>query len=250
MASVRRRMVDLFTRLTGVQLARSGRAWELLEPEVLSRFFSEFRVDCVFDVGANVGQYAMRLRQFGFRGLIVSFEPIPHVFAKLQEAARADPLWVPKQNALDSEARAAAFHVMRRDQFSSLHEPDHSGTDAFLEMNVVETTLTLTTETLNAVFSPLQREFGFSRPFLKMDTQGHDLQVIAGASECLSKFVGLQSELSLTRIYKETNDFSDALSIYRKHGFKLTALVPNNAGHFPDLNEVDCVMYNPAFWAQ
>lgn len=249
MASVRRRMVDLFTRLTGVHLARSGRAWELLEPEVLARFFSEFRVDCVFDVGANAGQYAMRLRQFGFRGLIVSFEPIPHVFAKLQEAARADPLWVPKQNALDSEVRPAAFHVMRRDQFSSLHEPDHSGTNAFLEMNVVETTLMLTTETLNAVFPPLQREFGFSRPFLKMDTQGHDLHVIAGATECLSKFVGLQSELSLTRIYKETIEFSDALSIYRKHGFKLTALVPNNAGHFPDLNEIDCVMYNPAFWA-
>jgi hypothetical protein len=83
-----------------------------------------------------------------------------------------------------------------------------------------------------------------------MDTQGHDLHVIAGASDCLSKFVGLQSELSLTRIYKETTEFADTLSIYRKHGFKLTALIPNNAGHFPDLNEIDCVMYNPAFRRQ
>src|SRR5690348_10492270 len=182
MTSMRQWMVDLFGRLTGLHLARFGRAWELLEPEVLARFFSEFGVDCVFDVGANAGQYAIRLRQFGYRGLIVSFEPIPHVFAKLQEVAKADPLWVLKQNALDSEARQAAFHVMARDSFSSLHEPDHSGTDAFLQMNVVERTLTLRTETLNAVFPSLQREFGFARPFLKMDTQGHDLHVIAGAS--------------------------------------------------------------------
>jgi len=152
-----------------------------------------------------------------------------------------------KQFALDSEPRTLMFNVMKGHQFSSLHEPDHSQTDVFLGLNVVEKQVRVSTATLDGLFPGLQEEYRFSRPFLKMDTQGHDLHVVGGASRCLSRFVGLQSELSVTRIYKGGCDFADALELYRDHGFKLTALVPNNCGHFPDLNEVDGVMYNSEF---
>jgi hypothetical protein len=30
---------------------------------------------------------------------------------------------------------------------------------------------------------------------------------------------------------------------YTALGFVLSALVPNNGGHFPDLLEIDCIMY-------
>ena len=48
-------------------------------------------------------------------------------------------------------------------------------------------------------------------------------------------------------LYKDSSAFSDALSVYRSRGFKLTAFVPNSSSHFPDLNEIDCVMYNAEF---
>ena len=83
-----------------------------------------------------------------------------------------------------------------------------------------------------------------------MDTQGHDLDVVVGASKCLSKFVGLQSELSLTKLYKGAPAFSEALALYQSRGFKLTGLIPDTAGHFPDLHEIDCVMYNSQFRGQ
>jgi FkbM family methyltransferase len=247
MATLKRRLGNLFTHLTGLNLSRKGEGWKLMELETLSRFLSDFRVDCVFDVGANTGQYATRLRQIGFHGLIISFEPNPATFTELQAAAAADPKWIVKQIALDSEPRTLMFNVMKSDRFSSLHEPDHSETDAFTQLNVVERQVPLSTETLDVLFPELQEKFHFSRPFLKMDTQGHDLHVVAGASKCLSKFAGLQSELTMRSLYKDTSSFSDALSLYGSRGFKLTAFVPNNLGHFPDLNEIDCVMYNPEF---
>jgi FkbM family methyltransferase len=247
MATLKRRLGNLFTHLTGLNLSRKGEGWKLMELETLSRFLSDFQVDCVFDVGANTGQYGVRLRQIGYHGLIFSFEPNPSAFAKLQVETKGDSGWIVKQLALDSEPRTLMFNVMKGHQFSSLHEPDHSQTDTFLGLNVVEAQVPVLTATLDELFPALQKEYRFSRPFLKMDTQGHDLQVVGGASRCLSRFVGLQSELNVTRIYKGGCDFSEVLALYRGRRFKLTALVPNNCGHFPDLNEIDCIMYNSEF---
>lgn len=76
-----------------------------------------------------------------------------------------------------------------------------------------------------------------------MDTQGHDAKVFLGAAESLARIVGLQSELSFVQLYDETPTAEETLANYRRAGFSLTALVPNNAGHFPDLLEMDCIMY-------
>jgi FkbM family methyltransferase len=247
MSSTLRQLAARFTKITGLSISRSGQGWELIEPEVLARFLRAFRVDCVFDVGANVGQYAKRLRQIGYLGLIISFEPNPNAFQQLEEAARSDRRWIVHQTALDSEVRDVTFNVMKSDQFSSLHIPDHSTTKTFQQMNTIEATIPITTTTLDVMFAALRAQFNFSRPFLKMDTQGHDSHVVAGGDKCLANFVGLQSELSLTPLYQDSLDFAETLNLYRSKGFKLSALVPNNGGHFPDLHEIDCIMYNPTF---
>jgi hypothetical protein len=53
----------------------------------------------------------------------------------------------------------------------------------------------------------------------------------------------LQSELSYHPIYDGASGFAEALQVYEAGGFRLSALVPNTAGHFPDLHEVDCILY-------
>lgn len=51
------------------------------------------KIDLVLDVGANRGQFATALRdELGYRGRIVSFEPLKDVFPLLQQAAAQDPL--------------------------------------------------------------------------------------------------------------------------------------------------------------
>lgn len=245
--SLKRRVIDAIVRPLGIQISRRGTAWSLMEPEQLRRFLREFRIDCVFDVGANAGQYASRLRHIGYRGLIISFEPIPEAAVELAKTARRDPAWIVKQLALDSRRRTVHFNVMQDSQFSSLHEPDHSSTAAFADRNRVEQTIPVETQTIANLYPQLQAEFGFARPFLKLDTQGHDVDVVQGANTYIGRFVGLQSELGLTTLYKGSKNFHEALDYYQTLGFKLSALMPNNAGAFPDLNEVDCLMYNSAF---
>lgn len=247
MRTWKRRWADWLANYFGLQVARRGAAWSLIEPEQLQRFLTSFKIDCVLDVGANVGQYAERLRHIGFKGLIVSFEPIPAAASAILKAKGGEKLWIVKQIALDSHSRTLDFNVMKSTEFSSLHEPDNSGTAAFRDINSVEEKISLRTQTLAQVLPALQAEFGFTRPFLKMDTQGHDVAVVQGAGSLISQFVGLQSELALTPLYQGAERYYEALEYYRSVGFKLCGLIPNNAGHFPDLNEVDCLMYNPKF---
>jgi len=47
----------------------------------------DYRIDTVFDIDANVGQYAKLVRKYGFTGRILSFEPLSEAHENLQKTA-------------------------------------------------------------------------------------------------------------------------------------------------------------------
>jgi hypothetical protein len=98
-------------------------------------------------------------------------------------------------------------------------------------------------DTLGNILPHLQRRYGFRRTFLKMDTQGFDLEVFAGASPVYDQLAGLQTELSLKRIYEGTPTWTAALESYQAEGFELAGLFPVNPGD-ADLVELDCYLRN------
>jgi hypothetical protein len=57
----------------------------------------------------------------------------------------------------------------------------------------------------------------------------------------------LQSELSFKKLYEDSHYYHQAIQEYQRYGFELSALVPNNSGHFPWLVEMDCIMINRMF---
>jgi FkbM family methyltransferase len=241
--NLKRKLGNLIGDAFGVRIARKGKVGPLLEEDCLERFLRFFGIDCVFDVGANEGQYALLLRRLNFDGAIVSFEPIPEAAEGLKRMAAGDKKWFVEQVALDSSVRPSKFCVMKNSEFSSLHEPADEQLDVFVDSNRVTREIRLTTGVLDFYYEKYEKLLGFSRPYLKMDTQGHDLSVARGGERCLQKFIGLQSELAFRKLYANAADYREALDYYMSIGFTLAALVPNNAGHFPNLVEMDCIMY-------
>ena len=59
----------------------------------IRRVLDEFDIELILDVGANVGQFAQYMRKIGYRGTIISFEPVAAEFAKLKTTAASDPKW-------------------------------------------------------------------------------------------------------------------------------------------------------------
>ena len=250
MPGLKRAIANALGHVAGVSIVPRSAIALLFEREHLRRFLTEFDIDCVFDVGANAGQYGQMLRELGFRGSIVSFEPVPALAEELKKNTRRDPLWFVEEAALDSVVREASFNVMRSSQFSSLKMPSHSDTLLFQEENTIAYSVDVTTALLSHFFIKHESALGFTRPFLKMDTQGNDLAVARGAGKFLTRFVGLQSELAIKKIYKATENFHTAIDYYVDQGFELSAFVPNNLGHFPVLIEVDCIMFNSRFYSK
>jgi FkbM family methyltransferase len=242
--TIRRAVANAIYRACGLHIVRDEGLVRVSEQVHLRKLFALLGVDCVFDVGANEGQYAEQLRAFGYRGPIVSFEPIPSAAAVLRRRAARDDCWFIEEMALDEVAGTAAFHIMRGSQFSSLKLPNDRESRVFADENTIVESIEVATATLAEYLPKYRRQLGFTRPFLKMDTQGNDLAVARGAMDRLGEFVGLQTELAIKRLYEDQPTYREAIEYYMSRGFEISAFIPNNNGQFPSLIEIDCLMLN------
>ena len=137
-------------------------------------FIADRKIDLVIDVGANVGQFGESLRTQGYRGRIVSFEPVEAVFRALQGKAAADGNWEAHHCGLGARSGSAAIHVSELSVFSSLLPLVSTATQHDRRM-ATEYSEQAEIKTLDEVAATLP-----GRMLLKIDTQGYERQVIEG----------------------------------------------------------------------
>lgn len=184
-------------------------------------------VDCVFDVGANDGGFVEMLREeAGYKGWIISFEPLPDVARALEARAKADGRWEVMCLALGDREEERTFHRMASDVFSSFLAPDVSQPGKYDDSNKVVQSQAVPVSTVNALWPQIKERLGVKRLLLKMDTQGYDLKVFAGADARLEDIPALMSELSCIRIYAGAPSYREALDAYAEKGYGPSMLVP------------------------
>jgi FkbM family methyltransferase len=211
----------------------------------LGELLAHLEIDCVLDVGANVGQYHDFLRnKVLFEGTIISFEPVSRHVAVLRERAQADPDWHIQDCALGAKDGSLSINVMVSDQFSSFLEPDNSRVHDYDGLNVPCRTETVAVKTLDGVLPELRQRLGFRRPYLKLDTQGFDIEVLEGALQSLAGIPALQSEASVIGIYKGMPGYMETIRYLGGRGFDITGLYPVSRDRSLRLIEFDCVMIN------
>jgi FkbM family methyltransferase len=189
---------------------------------LLQRVFAEHRVSHVLDVGANLGQYVTFLRKhIGYRGGVTSFEPTSAAFAVLQATAKSDPSWRVLRLALGDTDTEATINVMEGSDLSSLHAPSVEWTSEFSNRNAVSKTETVKVRRLDGLSEIPQGAF-----YLKVDTQGHDLAVLDGASGVLDRVAACQIEVPCIRLYEGCPTMTECLTYMDEHGFDVCGLFP------------------------
>jgi len=188
------------------------------------------RINLILDVGANIGQFGRELRRHvGYVGRIVSFEPSPSSLPKLTLTAKQDGNWVVRPIGLSAESGEADLHLFSASVMDSLHAKDESvtgGPDFHFPDFRQTATATVHLSTLADEYGDAIAGVGTPHVLLKSDTQGHDLEVFAGAKGLAPEVVAVFVELSAQAIYEEQPSMNLIISTLQSEGFTPVAFEP------------------------
>lgn len=180
----------------------------------------------VIDVGANRGQFAKEIIGILPHAQIISFEPIPTVFEDLKNNLKG--LNAEAYNYAVGERKGKIdINISNTDESSSLlgmaelHKDTYSGSSYIDKQEVAM-------DTLDSLLADKNVKENL---FLKIDVQGYEKNVLAGATNTLTKTSVIMLESIFNPLYEDQWIFDELLIFLTKndfvfHGFAEQSLSP------------------------
>jgi FkbM family methyltransferase len=222
-----------------IDRSHADKAWYSHRAQLRS-LLERLEIDLVVDVGANQGQFVQSIRTF-YRGAVLSVEPVASVFEALSAAAAADPEWHVRNIALGRAAAEGSIHVADQSEFSSMLTASAYAEQQFGETARGTRNESVAIRRLDDVLDEIASTVRSRRIFLKLDTQGYDLEVFEGLGHRLTNVLALQSEVSLIPIYDGMPHWTESIARYEAAGFGVVGMYPVTRDG-PRVIEYDCLM--------
>jgi FkbM family methyltransferase len=237
---------DLAENATGWYIRRRA-PWGTSMFQDMAELLRPDDVRCVLDVGANVGQSAREYLAHYPKARIHSFEPVPGTFRKLHETI-TDPRFTAYALAMGSQAGEVSMHVSNDDAASDLSAI--GGPHPFMDPAASHTeTVPMTTLDEWTARHAVTRV-----DLLKVDTEGHDLEVLKGAAQLLReqriRFVATEAGIDPANTVHVP--YTDLLNLLAGHGYAPFGFYDqyvHDAARRPVVRRVN-VVFTTAQWKQ
>jgi FkbM family methyltransferase len=201
------------------------RNYKLSDEAVLKRFVDLVNVELMLDIGANTGQSRDLMRKIGYKGRIISFEPLMSAHGILVSKSRDDSAWeIAPRMAIGDSTGECVLNISQNMASSSLLNMLPAHVNAAPESVYVDRE-TVSCATLDSVWNKLITTES-NNILLKIDVQGLEDKVLRGCTLNIKHIKGIQIELSVVPLYKGQKIFLEMLHIIDDLGFDLFALLP------------------------
>jgi FkbM family methyltransferase len=178
-------------------------------------FLANYNINTVIDAGANVGQFAEEIRRVLPNAHIHSFEPLEDCFLKLKNKFLNDSLFSGYNIALGEKKGKTNIHKNEYTPSSSLLHNSKLLDTAF-PFAQKTTTEQITIDTLDTVLAEKKIKQNI---LFKLDVQGYEDKVLAGASQTLTLTSIVLIETSFYKLYEEQPLYNDIYKLLYSEGF-------------------------------
>ncbi len=208
----------------------------------LMKLFQTHGINLLLDIGANSGQFAMNIQIYGYKGRIVSFEPVRSAYDELSKNAARQPGWTAVRIGIGDESGEMDINVSGAFTLASSFAamcPKH--------LEVAPNTAYTSQErvvvrSVDDIFNDYCGDG--DRVFMKVDTQGYEAKVIRGSERSLPRIAGVQLELSLEPLYEGEVLVHEMIGSMLNKGYRLVNIEEGMSdpltGH---LLQCDCVFF-------
>ena len=184
----------------------------------------------VLDIGANIGSYSEAIRKFAPQSTVFAFEPSSVARKSLEDRFKADSSVTIVPFALGSKnSKETLWSDSPGSELASLTKRrlEHFGTD-FNESESVEV-MTLDSWASSTKVAP---------SLIKMDVEGHELDVLKGGFKTLALAKVVQFEFGGCNIDTRTF-FQDFWYLFAEAGFTIYRISESGPIHIPRYSELD-----------
>jgi FkbM family methyltransferase len=178
-------------------------------------------INVIIDIGANIGQYGAEMRNLGFNGEIISFEPMKKAFDALKKISSNDSKWTVFNYSIGERDGQTSINIAKNSVSSSLLNPLPQLTLSAPEAKSIAVEI-IGIHKLDTVFSTLNLEH--KNIYMKIDTQGYEEMVLLGATDSLEYIRGIQIEMAFVPSYDGAITFDKMKNKLNVLGFELLAL--------------------------
>jgi len=189
----------------------------------LAELLTRHGISVILDVGANEGHFGWDMRELGYRGRIVSFEPMGEAFERLAHASAGDADWKVVHCGLGDRDEERTMNIAANSQSSSLLPMLEEHRQAAPE-SIYRAEEKVSVRRLDGVFADHCRPD--DRVFLKIDTQGFERQVLEGAGATLRQAALLQLECSLVPLYEGADTIEGLIALARTLTYDPVDILP------------------------
>ena len=213
--------------------------------DVLEFLFSKLDINLVFDVGANQGQFAKKIRDKGYKKKIISFEPLNNVFSILKKNSNNDNNWEVENIAIGDF-----------DGETIINESNYSLSSSILPISKLHLDAKENSHYISKQKTPIKKidtiiqnnSLSDNNLFLKTDTQGFEFNVIKGSNSNLKNIRAILCELSLAELYSGQTLWLDLIEELKVKNFEIWYLEkgfqnPKNK----QVLQLDCIFLNKNF---